>query len=755
MAARPSFAEAEAACLALLHSSSPQSIKDADSYLQVLQNQPFFIHVAQDLLQSQHAVVRQLAGTMLLNRLRSSISEIEVDHCSALVQTLLHQIPALSSSPKLMHSMAACMLRLLTKLIDTVSLQQLLAAPEIQQLGVWGSLRFFCSLAEEFREIAKQHTSVDLRVLQQLQQCSAPLMQQLCCVAEQSCADSENLSIILKVLSAWGNRLGSNCAVMHSPSAAPLVDACFHGLLQPPHLSTLAADALGSLLQSLDTTKRQPDADAFVQVLLQKLSSMHEALSKCANSESYAATSSVILDITVNHGHLIAARPDLAQSVIDTSLFLLQHPARFNREIVFEIFETLMGTCAQADDKVYRAGYCKLLTALVATCLPYPANFVSWDSSADDADEFENHRARLRMLLRDCCTNIGISSVDVVLSTLPQQFTWQQLEAVYVSLTALCVDWIHMVIADRSGVGSSTCIPQLMSFIAQHVIVDHAANSVPVILQARLAMIESCAALICRPGCDLRDPSIQMTIRFLSLASTVAASAAAFEKVITYSKEDILGHISSLAVAIDNCMPAVRSFGPMAARSAHTIGRALSRAIAILPTCAETNNALAFASESTIAHLRAAASLAPGSTTATASIIDIEFITGLCRFISPRQSQDGISDDSALMQALEVWWPACSLASLASGSREVVEKLCEMVKVVFHALMHDCSPFLSLVGPTLVSILQSLHVSHAVDAAYVLCLLDLTHVYSLRRGAGTFRSSTLASLTLPANSGRC
>jgi len=46
-----------------------------------------------------------------------------------------------------------------------------------------------------------------------------------------------------------------------------------------------------------------------------------------------------------------------------------------------------------------------------------------------------------------------------------------------------------------------------------------------------------------------------------------------------------------------------------------------------------------------------------------------------------------------------------------------VEKLCDMVKIVFHSLMHDCPPFLSLVGPALVSILQSLHVHHAVEAA--------------------------------------
>jgi hypothetical protein len=69
------------------------------------------------------------------------------------------------------------------------------------------------------------------------------------------------------------------------------------------------------------------------------------------------------------------------------------------------------------------------------------------------------------------------------------------------------------------------------------------------------------------------------------------------------------------------------------------------------------------------------------------------------------------------MQVLQVWWPACSQAALASGNIEVVEKLCDLVKVVFHSLMHDCSPFLSLVGPVLVSILQTLQVHHAVDAA--------------------------------------
>ena len=723
MATRPSFAEAEAACLALFDSSSPQNIKQADLYLQTLQSQPFIIFVAHDLLQSQHATVRELAGTMLYNRLRFSMSEIDSESCTALMQSLLQRIPAISGSPKLVHSIASCLMRLLAKLIDVVSLQQLLAAPEVQQLGVWFSLSFCCSLAEEFCQMTKSHMAVDSRVLEQLQQCSAPLLQQLCSVVQEAAADSKKLSVVLKVLSSWGNRLGINCAVMCNPAAAPLVGACIHGLLQPPPLSTLAGDALCSLLQAPDLTKRQPEAEAaFVQDILQKLSSMHAALSACSHIDSFVAISTVLLDIIVNHGQLMATRPDLAQFVIDFALFLLQAPSRSNREMVFEIFDTLWDACADTAEKVYRAGYGKLLGALVVNCVPYPADFVSWDSSEDDVDDFENHRTRLRAVLRDCCTNVGISTVDVVLSTLPQQFTWQQLEAVYVSLTAVCDDWIHVVIADRSGIGSSTCIPQLMSFIAQHVLVDHAANTVPVILQARLSIVESCAALICRPGCELRGPALQMTIRFLGFSSTLASSAAAFEKMMTYAKEDILGDINALAGAIGNCMPAVRSFGPKAARSAHTMGRALSRAIDLLPSCEQKTSALACASEGTVAQLRAAAAPSPGfqpATTAAVSAIDIDFIAGLCRFISPRQSQDGVSEGMALLRALEVWWPACSQAALASGNIEVVEKLCDMVKVVFHALMHDCPPFLSLVGPALVSILQSLHVHHAVDAACV------------------------------------
>ena len=99
MATRPSFAEAEAACLALFDSSSPQNIKQADLYLQTLQSQPFIIFVAHDLLQSQHATVRELAGTMLYNRLRFSMSEIDSESCTALMQSLLQRIPAISGSP--------------------------------------------------------------------------------------------------------------------------------------------------------------------------------------------------------------------------------------------------------------------------------------------------------------------------------------------------------------------------------------------------------------------------------------------------------------------------------------------------------------------------------------------------------------------------------------------------------------------------------------------------------------------------------
>jgi hypothetical protein len=117
--------------------------------------------------------------------------------------------------------------------------------------------------------------------------------------------------------------------------------------------------------------------------------------------------------------------------------------------------------------------------------------------------------------------------------------------------------------------------------------------------------------------------------------------------------------------------------------------------------------------------LRAAAAPATGfqpATTAAASAIDIDFIAGLCRFIS-QPSHDNAGGGTPLMQVLQVWWPACSQAALASGNIEVVEKLCDLVKVVFHSLMHDCSAFLSLVGPALVSILQSLQIHHSVDAA--------------------------------------
>ena len=720
MAARPSLAEAEAACLALFDSSSPQNIKQADLYLQALQNQPFVIFVAHDLLQSQHANVRELAGTMLCNRLRSHVSEIDVDSCKGLLQSLLQKIPEHNGSPKLVHSFAASLMRLVIKLVDFVSVQQLLSAPQIQQVGVWFSLRFCCSLAEEFRVMDKSNIRVDSRVIEQLQQCSAPLLQQLCSVVQEAAADSSKLAVVLKVLSSWGNRLGINCVAMSNAAAAPAVGACIHGLLQPPPLSTLAGDALCSVLQAPDMSMRQPEAEAtFVGDVLHKLGSLQAALSANPHAESFVAISSVLLDITNFHGQLMAARPDLAQFTLELALFLMQHPSRANREIVFDVFDVMWDACAETSEKVHRAGYAKLLSALVVNCVPYPADFVSWDSSADDEDDFESHRKHLRAVLRDCCTNVSISTVDIVLSSLPQQFTWQQLEAAYFCLTAVSDEWTRLVIGDSSGIGSSTCIPQIMTFIAQHVITDHASNIVPIVLQSRLLMLESYGSLICLPGCDLRGPAIQMTVRFLGFASTLAASSSAFEKLLNFAKQDLMADIHALASAVGSCMSTVRSFGPKAARSAHTVGRALSRVIDLLPTCDQKTRALACASECTVAQLCTSAAPAPGfqpATTAAACAIDIDFIAGLCRFIS-RNSHDETSDSSALMQALQVWWPACSQAALASGNIEIVEKLCDMVKIVFHSLMHDCPPFLSLVGPALVSILQSLHVHHAVEAA--------------------------------------
>ena len=720
MAARPSFAEAESACLALCDSSSPQSIKQADAYLQALQIQPFVIFVAHDLLQSQHSTVRELAGSMLCNRLRSSMSEIDDDSCKGLMQSLLQKISELSESPKLVHSLAKSLMRLVIRLVDFVSVQQLIAAPQIQQLGVWFSLGFCTSLAEEFRDVAKNHMHVDSRVLEQLQQCSVPLLQQLCSVTQEAAADSRKHSIVLKVLSPWGNRLGINCATMSHAATAPLVGICIHGLLQPPPLSTLAGDALCSVLQAPEMTMRQHDAEAtFVQDMLQKLGSLHATLSSNPHDASFVAISSVLLDVVVHHGHLMATRTDLAQFVLDFSLFLLQHPSRANREIVFDIFDSMWDACIDTSEKVFRAGYLKLLSVLVVNCVPYPADFVSWDSSADDEDDFANHRNRLRSVLRDCCCNVGISTVDVVLSSLPQQFTWQQLESVFVSLTAVSDEWIRMIVGDMSGIGSSTCIPKIMSFISQHVIVDHPANLVPLVLQARLSMIESCASLICRPDCELRSPAIQMIVRFLAFPSTLASSASAFEKIMQYARQDILVDINAISNAISSCIPTIRLFGPKAAHSAHILGRSLSRAIDLLPTCDQKTSALACASESAIVQLRAAAAPTTGfqpATTAAASAIDIDFIAGLCRFIS-QPSHDNAGGGTPLMQVLQVWWPACSQAALASGNIEVVEKLCDLVKVVFHSLMHDCSAFLSLVGPALVSILQSLQIHHAVDAA--------------------------------------
>lgn len=720
MAVRPSFAEAESACLALFDASSPQNIKQADLYLQALQNQPFVIFVAHDLLQSQHAPVRELAGTMLCNRLRSSIADIDVESCLSLMQSLLQKVSELNGSPTLVHSLGASLMRLVIKLVESVSVQQLIQAPQIQQVGVWFSLSVCCSLAEEFRNMASSHMLIDSRVLQQLQQCSVPLFQQLCSVIHEAATDAKKHAVVLKVLKSWGNRLGINCAAMCSAAAVPLVGACIHGLLQPPPLSTMAGDALCSVLQAPDMAMRQPDAEvAFVQDILQKLGSLHAALSANPHGETFVAISSVLFDVTVNHGQLMIDRSDLAQFVLDYSLFLLQFPSRANREIVFDIFDTMWDVCAETSEKVHLAGYAKLLSALVVHCVPYHAGFVSWESSDDDQDDFENHRKRLRAVLRDCCSNVGIRTVDIVLSSLPQQFTWQQLEAVYFSLNAVCAEWIHVVIGDSSG-SSSSSVTQLMSFIAQHVIADHASNTNPLILQARLSVIESCAPLICRPGCELRNPAIQMAIRFLGFASTLTVSASAFEKIMQFAKHDILGDINSLAGAVGSCIPTIRLFGPKAAPSAHVLGRSLSRSIDLLPSSDLKTHALACASESAVAQLRAAASPAPGfqpATTAAASAIDIDFIAGLCRFIS-RTSHDGVSDCSAtLMQALQGWWPACSQAALASGNIEVVEKLCDMVKIAFHALMLDCPPFLSLVGPALVSILQSLHVHHTVDAA--------------------------------------
>jgi hypothetical protein len=611
-------------------------------------------------------------------------------------------------------------MRLLIKLADFVTVQQLVAAPQIQHMGVWFSFSFCCSLADEFREMVKKHLYVDPRVLEQLQQCSAPLLQQLCANVHEAASDSNKHAIVLRVMSSWGNRLGINCASLCSSAAEPLLAACIHGLLHPPPMSALAGEALSSVIQSPDITMRHPaDEAAFIQKLLQKLGSLHSSLSTIPHSQSYVAIASVLLEITTNHANLMAARADLSLFVLDFGLFILQHPSRACREIVLEIFDSIWEACCDTSEKVYRSQYPKLLTALVVDCVPYPADFLSWESCGDDEDDFLNHRIRLRSSLRDCCHHMGIGIIEAVLSSLPQQFSWQQLEAVCMSLNAVSDEWIHIVNGDTSGVAYSTCIPRLMSFLGQHIIMDQAANTSPLMLQARLSLIESYAQLLCRPGCELRGPAIQLIVRFLGCPSTLAASAAALEKMMNCAKTDLLSDINALASAIGSCMPTIRMLGPRAARSAHCIGRALSRSIDLLPSCEQKISALMLASESTVVQLRTAAAPAPGfqsATAAAATVIDIDYISGLCRFISPSM-RDGIRDISALMQPLQVWWPVCSQAALASGSIEVVERLCDMVKVTFHALMREGHSFLTLAGPALVSILQSLHVPHALDAA--------------------------------------
>jgi hypothetical protein len=127
---------------------------------------------------------------------------------------------------------------------------------------------------------------------------------------------------------------------------------------------------------------------------------------------------SVLLDVVVNHGQLMAEHADLARFVLDYSLFLLQHPSRANCEIVFEIFGVMLDAYSETSVQIHRAGYAKLLSALVADCVLYAADFVSRESFF-----FDNHRARLRNVLRDCCTNAGIGTVGLVLSSFPQQFT--------------------------------------------------------------------------------------------------------------------------------------------------------------------------------------------------------------------------------------------------------------------------------------------------------------------------------------------
>lgn len=389
---------------------------------------------------------------------------------------------------------------LVIKLVDVVSVQQLLQAPQVQQAGVRFSPSFCCSLAEEFRDVTKSRTAIDSRVLQQLQQ-GSPLLRQLCSVIQEAASDSKKLAVVLKVLSSWGNRLGINCAAMCHAAAAPLLGTYIHGLLQPAPLSTLTGDVLCSLLQAPDTTMRHRDTEtAFVQDVLQKLGSLHVALSANPHLEFFVTITSVLLDVVVNHGQLMAERADLARFVLDYSLFLLQHPSRANCEIVFEIFDDMWDAYSETSEQIHRAGYAKLLSALVANCVPYAA--VSRESSTDDKDDFDNHRARLRNVLRDCCTNAGIGTVGLVLSSFPQQFTWQQLEAVYMSLTAVSAEWINVVVGDSSGSGTSSAA-QLMSFIAQHVIVD-----APAFFLSALALSVSPWHSSCRSGAFPFTPAL-------------------------------------------------------------------------------------------------------------------------------------------------------------------------------------------------------------------------------------------------------
>ncbi|KAG0171417.1 Nuclear import receptor [Apophysomyces sp. BC1034] len=450
-------------------SGDTQAKKDANRWLQEFQKQPEAWGVADYLIKSKEANIetRLFAAQTFRQKITYDLHDLDLDGRLALRETLVQLLWLSCSGPKV------------------ITVQLCLAVADLAiQLAEWktvlqdivekfGKTPDTAACLLEFLKVLPEEMSGNSRLplsdkeykdrgIDLIESNAEEVLKLLVMYLQTSVGNVEIQESAFRCLSSW---LRTGDVDIRFLGSSPLLDMAFNGLSHE-ELFDVCVDVVCEIIyETKDVSSAKPLIEKICPLFQPMLPQLKEAKEE-EDTDRVRGFCRMFIEAGEAYVSLIAQHPasfsiimeGIAESTAYSDLDIVKMTFKF----WYELTNTLTTPHYENALPLFQ-GYFDALVDMITQHLHYPEDIHDW--TAEDRDEFREFRHEMGDTLKDCCRILTPQKCLVkpmtrltALLSIPDQATWQQIEAPIFSLRAMGSE----VPADENEV-----MPQIMEFLSK------------------------------------------------------------------------------------------------------------------------------------------------------------------------------------------------------------------------------------------------------------------------------------------------